>query len=90
MTFKRSDSNQQAIMDALRAVGCGVYDTHAIGHGFPDLVVATPEGRVIMIEVKSSVSAKYTPDEVNFQRDCPAIVYRIITPEQAVEVVRRA
>jgi|WetSurMetagenome_2_1015567.scaffolds.fasta_scaffold383361_2 hypothetical protein len=87
---KRTDSNQQAIMDALRACGCGCYDTHSVSHGFPDLIVALPSGKVIMVEVKSSVSAKYTPDETQFAQECPAIVYRIITPEQAVEVVRDA
>ena len=33
-------------------MGCCVADTAAVGLGFPDLVVATPRGRTLLLEVK--------------------------------------
>lgn len=38
----RSDSNQQDIMDALRAAGCSVRSIHRLGDGLPDILVGDP------------------------------------------------
>lgn len=47
----RIDENQPGIVELLRAVGAKVEPTHAVGAGFPDLVVAY-RGRVFLLEVK--------------------------------------
>lgn len=52
MTARRTDANQQEIVDALRKAGCRVQCTHAVGRGFPDLVVLTPDGLLVLLEVK--------------------------------------
>lgn len=45
------DANQGEIVKALRAIGCTVAITSAIGNGFPDLIVARNR-RNLLIEVK--------------------------------------
>jgi hypothetical protein len=39
---KRVDRNQAEIVEALREAGASVGHTHAVGHGFPDIVVGVP------------------------------------------------
>jgi len=48
----RIDRNQPAIVAALRAAGCTVAITSMVGQGFPDLVVATPAGVLLLVEIK--------------------------------------
>jgi len=45
------DANQQAIVRALRAVGCSVQSIASIGSGCPDLAVGK-NGRTYLLEVK--------------------------------------
>lgn len=47
----RIDDNQARIVAVLRAIGCSVHDTSALGGGFPDLVVGR-NGRNYLIELK--------------------------------------
>ncbi len=58
----RTDTRHAAIREALRRVGCSVHDTSALGHGFPDLCVRTPDGFLLLLEVKSP-RGKLTPDQ---------------------------
>jgi hypothetical protein len=54
MTAHRVDTNQAGIVAALRAAGCTVECLHAVGGGVPDLLVGTPDGRNLLLEVKSA------------------------------------
>lgn len=66
MTYaKKTDKNQQEIMDALRKHGAFVVDMSKTGKGFPDLVVAY-ENTTILMEVKSSPKALYTKEQLKF------------------------
>jgi hypothetical protein len=47
----RIDANQPAIAKALADAGCSVQRTHAMGGGFPDLIVGRA-GLTFMLEVK--------------------------------------
>lgn len=47
----RVDSNQPAIVDALRRIGATVQPLHTIGRGCPDLLVGY-QGRNLLLEVK--------------------------------------
>jgi hypothetical protein len=62
----RTDDNQQEIAKALRAVGATVTLTHAVGRGFPDMVVGY-RGINYLFEVKDGSKPpsrrKLTPDE---------------------------
>ena len=59
MHAARTDSTHKAIVQALRAVGCVVWDASGAGNGAPDLVVLRPGMAVrpglgvFLIEVKS-------------------------------------
>jgi hypothetical protein len=52
MRAANCDSNQAAIVDALRTVGASVQHLHTLGQGVPDLLVAW-HGRNHLLEVKS-------------------------------------
>ena len=62
MSYKRVDQNQKAIVKALRSVGVFVSDTHAVGHGHPDILTYSARFGWIPMEVKSD-GAELTPDE---------------------------
>jgi hypothetical protein len=82
---RRTDTNQQEIMDALRKAGANVQSLHMIGKGCPDLLVAF-RGKNYLLEVKIPGS-KLTPDEAKWHlawRGPIAIVY---SREQALEVI---
>ena len=51
MRARRTDTNHQAIVRALRKVGWHVTDASHVGNGFPDLVIAKA-GRIVLVEVK--------------------------------------
>ena len=48
---RRTDANQQEIMNALREVGYSVLDLHEVGKGCPDILVGT-HGLNILVEIK--------------------------------------
>jgi len=48
---RRTDTTHAPIRDALRRIGATVLDTHAMGEGFPDLVVGYRK-RTTLIECK--------------------------------------
>jgi hypothetical protein len=61
---RRTDSNQQEVMDTLRAAGYLVTDIHTLGKGRPDLAVSKYRN-VWLLEVKAK-DGKLTPDEREF------------------------
>lgn len=66
----RVDGNHGEVIAALRAAGCRVHDTSRLGGGFPDTVVATPAGVLLMIEIKDGSlppsRRRLTPAEEEF------------------------
>ncbi len=58
----RIDLTFRAIRDALRRVGCSVWDTSHVGGGYPSLCVRTPDGFLLLLEVKSP-RGTLTPDQ---------------------------
>ena len=59
------DGNQALIVQALRDSGCSVVCLHQLGGGIPDLLVATPSGETLLVEVKSA-QGSLTPDQERF------------------------
>lgn len=51
MRAKRVDENQKTIVETFRKLGCSVYVTSHVGHGFPDLVVGVNK-KNYLIEIK--------------------------------------
>ena len=65
--YARTDSNQQQIIDELRAIGVSVRPTHQVGSGFPDLVVGF-RGVTLLVEVKTP-TGRLTPEQIFFFDD---------------------
>ena len=70
---KRRDSNEAEIIQALRAVGCLVWQVS--GAGLPDLLCLTPRGHYVPLEVKT---AKGTLTKVQQQQANPWPVVRSV------------
>ncbi len=49
----RTDTLQAAVIRELEQAGWSVQSLSQVGHGVPDLLVATPEGETFLIEVKA-------------------------------------
>lgn len=60
----KRDRNQPEIVSAFESMGCTVFDSSAMGNGFPDLVVGMP-GKSLLVEVKMP-KGKFTTDQVRF------------------------
>jgi len=87
------DANHKAVVTALRGAGMRVFDTAALGDGFPDLVVVRQDGRVFLLEVKSDIvsGASKLANEIEIMISLVSSSYRIMsTPEQAVAELMRA
>ena len=84
------DGNQPAIVETLRAAGCSVTSTSAVGNGFPDLIV----GRALQnfaLEVKDPsqppCKRRLTPDQAVWHSLWAGQVAIVETPEQALRAV---
>jgi len=62
--YKRVDKNQGVIVSTFRQLGYSVAFTHAIGRGFPDIVVGK-NGKTHLIEIKTE-AGKLTEQEQAF------------------------
>jgi len=49
----RTDTLQTAVVQALEQAGWSVQSLSQVGHGVPDLLVASPAGETFLIEVKA-------------------------------------
>jgi hypothetical protein len=86
MRAARTDANQEAVVKALRAIGCKVYVSSSFGQGFPDLVVGF-RGRFVLLEVKDGSkppsARKLTPDQVKFHADWTGLPLYVVDSIQA-------
>lgn len=82
----KTDANHQAVIDALRAVGCSVWSTHQLGGGFPDLCVSRA-GSTMLLEVKDGAKAKLTEDEARFFKEWAGQVAVVRSAKEAVDYV---
>ena len=86
MTYaRRSDKNQQEIMDALRGVGATVASIHRVGHGIPDLLVGF-RGVTYLMEVKGK-GAKLTKDEKEWHDNWRGQVVIVQNVREAIMVI---
>jgi hypothetical protein len=86
----RVDKNQGDIVAALRAIGCTVAITSAIGAGFPDLVVARNR-RNWLIEVKDGdlcpSARELTPDQLQFHTTWAGQIDVVNSVEEAIALL---
>lgn len=90
MRAKRIDDNQGSIVKALRAVGCSVTSTAAIGQGFPDLAVGL-HGKTYLLEIKDGSkppSAQLlTTDELLWHKSWNGQVAIVTNVKEALAVI---
>ena len=73
---------------AIRKAGLRVFDTAALGDGFPDLVVVRPDGTVRLVEIKSDITsgASKIANEVEVMVSLVSNTYRIVdNVDQAID-----
>jgi Holliday junction resolvase len=86
-----SDANQKVIVAALRNAGCMVIPCHAVGKGFPDLVVGH-QGDTFLIEVKDPSQPKHRHELTPAQKLFHAAwhgkpIAKVFTAEEALEAI---
>ena len=79
----RVDVTQEAIVDALLAVGCKVQTLAPLGMGVPDLLVRTPLGSLWLMEVKSP-GGELTPAQKKWHKWWGGGIGVVETPEDAL------
>ena len=88
---KRVDKNQKDITTALRKIGCSVFPTHMVGHGFVDIVCGY-RGRNYLLEVKdgslSPSKKKLTIDQKLFHFGWQGQVAIVYSAEDAVKYIQ--
>ena len=93
MTYARIDENQPAIVKVLVEAGAGVLSLAEVGKGCPDLLVWSPDGEYLLIEIKNPDKPKrdrdLTPAQVKFHSTWKGIINIIETPEQALRLIGR-
>jgi Holliday junction resolvase len=86
MTYaKRSDANQQDIIDALRAIGASVVSIHRVGGGVPDLLVGY-QGVNLLLEVKTA-RGRLNRCEAEWHQEWRGQVAVVRTVDEAIEIV---
>lgn len=93
MRAAKIDRNQNEIVDALRAVGCGVQSLAKVGGGCPDLLVWAPkrtgrdisEDRYFLIECKAG--SKFTPAQKTWHAAWPGPAHVANNVEEALLIV---
>jgi hypothetical protein len=79
----KTDANQSEIAAALRQAGYHVTNTAMVGNGFPDLLVCTNDGRVVLLEIKTQ-AGKLTTAERDYHAEYPGELYIVRTAEMAL------
>ncbi len=100
--FQRVDKNQNEIVKRFRDLGCHVFITSGVGHGFPDLFVRIERVPELLpnrpwcglIEVKDGKKPpsqqKLTEDEIKFHEIFEGCVYIITSLAEVDRLVERA
>lgn len=81
---RKTDSNHAEIRDAMRAAGAEVEDLSGCGKGMPDTLALTPDGRLLLVEIKTA-TGKLTKPQVKFHARFPVAVVRSVT--EAVNLI---
>ena len=87
------DRNHAEIRKVLRDLCVAVEDTSDVGRGFPDLVVKTRRGTVLMVEVKDGSKPPsrraLTPDEQAFAGRWLSAYVVVSSVDEAIAVANR-
>ena len=84
---KRTDSNQQEIINALRSIGASVQDLSKVGCGVPDILVGY-RGQNHLVEIKADKN-KLTDRQVRWHNEWHGNVLVIRSLHQALDIINR-
>jgi hypothetical protein len=88
MYAKKTDKNQQIIIDTFRGLGATVHDLSKVGNGIPDLLVGY-KNHTCLVEVKSSEKATYTQYQKDFLNNWKGgMVLRIDSIDGAIRLIK--
>jgi hypothetical protein len=87
----KKDDNHNEIALALHRCGCSVFDTSAVGGGFPDLAVGV-HNRTVLLEIKrpkakGQKEGEKTPAQKEFFASWRGEVYEVRTVDEALRAV---
>ncbi len=68
MRAKRKDANHNEVAEHIDACGWSVFDTSALGYGFPDLLVGKP-GFNCVVEIKDGAKPPSARELTKAERD---------------------
>jgi lambda repressor-like predicted transcriptional regulator len=85
MYNKRTDRNQQDIVDALRRVGCSIQDLSKVGGGCPDLLISF-RGKNILLEVKTD-TGRLNALQVDFHATWHGPLYVVKSVNEALKAI---
>jgi hypothetical protein len=87
---KRTDNNTHEIRETAERFGYFYLDTHVIGRGFPDSIIAKPRlgsWEIYFLEIKSA-KGRLSPAEQKFHAKYPGLVHIVRTPEDVMKLIR--
>ena len=85
--MKKTDANQQEIIDALRAVGATVQDLSGVGKGAPDIACGI-RGVTYLLEIKNpETKGKLNPAQVKWHEAWRGHVTVVRTIEEALREI---
>lgn len=85
---RRVDANQSEIIKVFKQLGCSVFDCSRVAGGFPDLLVGRNQ-KTVLVEIKSSEKASYTPAQEMFMLNWRgSTVVRINDIDGAIRLVK--
>jgi hypothetical protein len=85
---KKVDANQSEIVKVFKQLGCSVFDCSRVAGGFPDLLIGKNK-RTVLVEIKSSEKASYTPAQKLFMINWRgSTVVRINDIDGAIRLVK--
>ncbi|HWY33435.1 MAG TPA: hypothetical protein VNX68_02240 [Nitrosopumilaceae archaeon] len=89
---KRIDANQNEIVATLRKIGCSVFITSMVGHGFPDIVCGHG-GKNYLFEIKdgdkSKSCRKLTNLENLFHLSWQGSAHIITCTQDAIDIISK-
>ena len=89
---RRTDGNHAEIRTVLRQLGCVVEDLSDVGRGIPDLLVRTPKGRVLLVEVKDGSKPpsrqRLTEEEIGVANRWDGVYLVVTSVDDAIRAAR--
>lgn len=75
---RKTDKNHCQITASLRRLGCAVIDLSGVGGGCPDLLILSPQGRLILMEIKNPHGGRLTPKQKELMETWPVAVVKTV------------